>query len=240
VPVYLLTEELLFPPPSGATTEGLVAVGGDASPGRLELAYREGIFPWPMRGMPLLWFSPDPRFVLFPGNVHVSRSLRRTIRRERFEIRMDTCFGDVIGACADQPRPGQSGTWITRELIDGFTALHRRGLAHSVEAFSDGELVGGLYGVSLGRAFFGESMFARKTDASKVAFATLLGHVFGPWAFHFVDCQVYTDHLASFGAEDIRRREFLNALDSAIEFPTRRGPWAVELTPAEAVAQLTG
>ncbi len=239
VPVYLLTEELLFPPPSGATSEGLVAVGGDASPARLELAYREGIFPWPMRGMPLLWFSPDPRFLLLPGDVHLSRSLKRTIRRGRFEIRMDTRFEDVVAACAAQPRPGQSGTWITDELADGFVGLHRRGLAHSVEAYGDGELVGGLYGVSLGRAFFGESMFARESDASKVAFVTLLGHVFGPWGFHFVDCQVYTDHLATFGAADVRRREFLGALDRAAQFPTRRGPWTIELSPAEAVAELS-
>ncbi len=240
MPVYLLTEELLFPPPSGATEEGLVAVGGDASPARLELAYREGIFPWPMRGMPLLWFSPDPRFVLYPGEVHVSRSLRRTIRRGRFEVRMDTCFAEVIDACAAQPRPGQDGTWITRELVDGFSALHERGLAHSIEAFVDGALAGGLYGISLGRAFFGESMFARRPDASKVAFVTLLGHLFGAWDFDFVDCQVYTDHLASFGARDVARSTFLDALEVTSKLPTRRGPWSAELTPAEALSRLSG
>jgi len=240
VPVYLLTEELLFPPPSGATDEGLVAVGGDASPARLELAYREGIFPWPMRGMPLLWFSPDPRFVLTPGDVHVPRSLRREIRRDRFEIRMDTCFTDVMRACAKTKRPGQRGTWITKELIDGFTGLHERGLAHSVEAFEGDALVGGLYGVSLGGAFFGESMFAVTDNASKVAFMSLLGHVFGPWGFSFVDCQVYTEHLATFGANEIDRSAFLDALQLALATPTRRGLWRPQLSPREALDALSG
>jgi leucyl/phenylalanyl-tRNA--protein transferase len=240
VPVHLLTEKLTFPSPSQATIEGLVAVGGDASPARLARAYQEGIFPWPMRGMPLLWFSPDPRFLLLPADVRVSRSVRRAIRRGRFEIRMDTRFDEVMRACAEMPRPGQNGTWITDDLIAGFTGLHEEGLAHSVEAFADGALVGGLYGVSFGRAFFGESMFARVDDASKVAFVTLLGHLFGEWDFHFVDCQVYTDHLASFGAKDVPRPVFLEALGRALAFPTRRDRWKESLSPKEAVAVFSG
>jgi leucyl/phenylalanyl-tRNA--protein transferase len=231
VPVYLLSEELAFPPPNGATEEGLVAVGGDASPARLELAYSEGIFPWPMRGMPLLWFSPDPRFVLFPENVHVSRSIARTIRRGAYDVRFDTAFTEVVRACAHAPRPGQSGTWITDELVRGFTGLHARGIAHSIEAFQ-GETL-------LGRAFFGESMFAREPDASKVAFVTLLGHAFGQWSFDFVDCQVRTEHLARFGAVDIPRIEFLDALSRALDGQTRVGPWHVEMSPAGALDALS-
>jgi leucyl/phenylalanyl-tRNA--protein transferase len=238
LPVYLLTEELLFPPPTGASEEGLVAVGGDASPERLLLAYREGIFPWPMTGLPLLWFSPDPRFVLFPDAVHVPRSLEKRIRRGEYEVRADTAFERVIRGCASAYRPGQGGTWITDELRDGFLALHEKGYAHSIEAWQDGELVGGLYGISLGAAFFGESMFAIAPDASKVAFVTLLGHAFGPWRFRFVDCQVHTTHLARFGAREIPRTEFLDALDAALREPTRRGPFELELTPVGALERL--
>ncbi len=238
MPVYLLTEELLFPPPTGASDEGLVAVGGDASPDRLLLAYREGIFPWPMTGLPLLWFSPDPRFVLYPPSVHLPRSLEKRIRRGDYEVRADTAFERVILGCASSPRPGQGGTWITDELRDGFVALHERGYAHSIEAWQDGELVGGLYGISLGAAFFGESMFATRPDASKVAFATLLGHAFGPWHFHFVDCQVHTAHLARFGAREVPRTEFLDALDGALRKSTRRGPLALELGPEQVLSQL--
>lgn len=238
MPVYLLSEDLAFPPPSGATEEGLVAVGGDASPARLELAYELGIFPWPMRGMPLLWFSPDPRFVIFPGSVHVSRSLQKAIRKTDLTVRFDTRFADVIRACADAPRPNQTGTWITDQLVRGFEGLHARGIAHSIEAFRGDALVGGLYGVSLGRAFFGESMFAREGDASKVAFVTLLGHLFGAFGFDFVDCQVRTEHLARFGADDVPRVEFLDALDRALTAPTRLGPWRAELAPAQALDAL--
>ena len=234
MPVYLLTEDLVFPPPSGASEEGLVAVGGDASPERLVLAYSQGIFPWPVRGLPLLWFSPDPRFVLFLDRVHVGRSLRRTIRNNRFEIRIDQAFEAVIDACQASERPGQDGTWITDELREGFLALHRRGYAHSFEAYEGDRLVGGLYGVSLGRAFFGESMFAIATDASKVAFVCALGH-FLRWGFDFVDCQVHTDHLERFGAADIDREAFLDTLDEAVSGPTRAGQWRACLSPRQAL-----
>ena len=234
MPVYLLTDQLVFPPPEKASREGVVAVGGDARPERLLLAYSQGIFPWPAEEMPLLWFSPDPRFVLVPTEAHIGRTLRKRARRGDFEIRFDTAFRSVIDACAEAPRPGQDGTWITDELVAGYCALHDRGYAHSIEAWREDRLVGGLYGVSLGRAFFGESMFAREDDASKVAFAVLLGHLVH-WGFHFVDCQVRTEHLARFGAVDWPRSRFLRLLRHALTFEARVGPWHAELSAEEAV-----
>ena len=237
MPVYLLSDELVFPPPEGASREGVVAVGGDFRPERLLLAYAQGIFPWPTEGMPLLWFSPNPRFVLFPEEVHVPRSLRKTIKRGGFEVRVDTAFEQVIDACADAPREGQRGTWITPELRAGYVELHRLGYAHSIECWIDGTLAGGLYGVSLGRAFFGESMFARAPDASKIAFAALLGNL-AHWDFALVDCQVYTDHLDRFGALEIPRRDFLATLRVALTATTRRGAWAFDLDPIAALEAL--
>ena len=237
MPVYLLSDELVFPPPEGASREGVVAVGGDFRPERLLLAYAQGIFPWPTEGMPLLWFSPNPRFVLDPHAAHVPRSLKKTIRRGGFEVRVDTAFEEVIDACGAAPREGQRGTWITPELREGYVSLHRLGYAHSIECWIDGALAGGLYGVSLGRMFFGESMFARAPDASKIAFATLLGNL-ARWDFALVDCQVYTEHLDRFGAVDIPRRDFLKTLRAAIASPTRQGRWTFELEPIAAVAAL--
>ena len=237
MPVFLLNEELVFPPPELATNDGLIAVGGDVSPERLILAYAQGIFPWPVRGMPLLWFSPDPRFVLSPDAIHVSRSLRKRIRQRTYDVRVDTAFGEVIGACAVSPRPGQDGTWITSQLERGYIELHRRGYAHSVEAWEDGELVGGLYGVSLGSAFFGESMFSRAPDASKVAFVSLVGNTV-EWGFDLFDCQVHTEHLSRFGAADIPREEFLRKLRDALSADTRKGPWRFELDPEACVDTL--
>jgi leucyl/phenylalanyl-tRNA---protein transferase len=239
VPAYLLTDDLVFPPPEGASPEGVVAIGGDTSPERLVLAYSQGIFPWPHRDLPLLWFSPDPRFVLRFDRVHVGRSLRKRIRAGGYEVRVDTAFEQVIDACASAPRPGQDGTWITEEIRSGFCALHRLGLAHSIETYREGELIGGLYGVALGRSFCGESMFSRSDDASKVATVALLGNLCA-LGFHFVDCQVYTDHLARFGAEAWPRARFLSALRRALGEPTVRGPWRFALTPAQAVAVLDG
>ncbi|HTN83710.1 MAG TPA: leucyl/phenylalanyl-tRNA--protein transferase [Sorangium sp.] len=235
--VPVLTSKLDFPPPERATPEGIVAVGGEASPERLLAGYRRGIFPWPHDGLPLLWFSPDPRFVLPPREAHVPHSLRKRVRRGELEVRTDTAFADVMRACGEAPRPGQRGTWITEELIAGYTALHAAGVAHSIESWSNGELVGGLYGVSLGRMFFGESMFARAPDASKVAFATLLGNLVD-WDFALVDCQVYTDHLDRFGAVEWPRREFLRALKTALDAPTKMGPWRFDLEPAQAIERL--
>ncbi len=239
MPVHLLGTDLIFPPPEAAAPEGIVAVGGDVSPERLVLAYSQGIFPWPVRGYPLLWFSPDPRFVLDLGSVHVPRSLAKAIRRTPYEIRFDTAFPAVIAACANAPRPGQDGTWITPELERGYHKLFELGYAHSIEAWEDDVLVGGLYGVAFGRAFFGESMFARSPDASKVAFVTLLGHLRAR-GYALVDCQVHTDHLARFGAEDWPRARFLAALREALTHATDPGPWKARLTPAEALEEACG
>jgi leucyl/phenylalanyl-tRNA--protein transferase len=203
VPVYRLSDAMVFPPPEEADASGLVAVGGDLSPERLLLAYSMGIFPWPLVEKPLLWFSPDPRMVLRPRELVVSRSLRKTLRRGDFEVRLDTAFERVIARCAEIPRRGEAGTWITRDMACAYARLHELGFAHSAEAWQDGELVGGLYGVSLGAAFFGESMFADRPDASKVAFASLVQQL-EAWRFELIDCQVHTEHLARFGARDGR------------------------------------
>ncbi|GIX48039.1 MAG: hypothetical protein KatS3mg131_2250 [Candidatus Tectimicrobiota bacterium] len=217
-----------FPDPATADAEGLVALGGDLRPGRLLAAYAQGLFPWPWgEGWPLAWYSPEPRLVLRPAALHVSRRLRRVLRQGRFAVRWDSAFAQVVDACATVPRRGQRGTWITRELAAAYGRLHALGFAHSVEAWAGDTLVGGLYGVSLGAAFFGESMFSRQPDASKVALVHLVERL-RAWGFHFIDCQVYTPHLVRFGAEAWPRRRFLEALAQALEVPTRRGPWGKE------------
>lgn len=224
--------DLRFPPVELASPEGLLAVGGDLRAERLLEAYRHGIFPWYNPGQPILWWSPDPRAVLFPAKLRVSRSLGKTLRRKKFEVRLDTAFRDVMQRCAEprDNRPGH-GTWITPEMIEAYCILHERGLAHSVESWSDGKLVGGLYGVALGRAFFGESMFSRETDASKVAFVQLVRQL-ELWGFAFVDCQLPSAHLFSLGAEEIRRRDFLDRLERALQQPGRPGRWRFEADPA--------
>jgi leucyl/phenylalanyl-tRNA--protein transferase len=222
MPVYRLDERLVFPPPDRGPRRGPIAVGGDLRPERLLLAYSMGIFPW--QGEPLHWHSPDPRMVLLPDELKVSRSLRRTIKRGAFRVTLDTAFTEVMVACATSPRPGQDGTWITPGMVDSYSELHRRGVAHSVETWQGDALVGGLYGLSLGAAFFGESMFARETDASKVAFVAL-DEQLHRWSIPLVDCQVYTPHLASLGAREWPRRQFLEALRLALEKKTRLGPW---------------
>ena len=237
MPVYLLDKELAFPVPEDANEEGIVAVGGDVSPERLLVAYRNGIFPWPARGYPLLWFSPDPRFALAPASTHVSRSLRKVIRKEELRVTADTAFTEVIRACAATPRPHQQGTWITGELRDGYVGLHELGYAHSIEAWRGDQLVGGLYGVSLGRTFAGESMFASEPDASKIAFTTLLGHL-AMWGFRIVDCQVHTEHLARFGATMWTRERFLSEWRAAVDEPSVLAPWRLSLSPREALEQL--
>ncbi len=224
MPVFQLGKELAFPPPEEAEPGGLLAVGGDLEPEPLLLAYSLGIFPWYDEELPILWHSPDPRMVLRPGELRVSRSLRKVLRAGRFELALDTAFEQVIRACAESPRPGAPGTWITEDMITAYLRLHELGFAHSAESWRAGELVGGVYGVSLGAAFFGESMFANRTDASKVAFAVLVRQL-EAWQFHFVDCQVYTDHTAGLGARGWSRADFLNALEHALELPTRRGRW---------------
>ena len=225
MPVYRLDDRLLFPPPDRGPRWGPIAVGGDLRPERLLLAYSMGIFPW--QGDPLHWHSPDPRMVLLAEDLLVTRSLAKTLRQGRFFLTADRAFREVMVACATVPRPGQDGTWITPGMIESYGELHRRGLAHSVEAWEDGRLAGGLYGISLGAAFFGESMFSRARDASKAAFVTLVRQL-ARWRIPLVDCQVYTPHLASFGATEWPRREFLAALARALEGPTRAGRWSLD------------
>jgi leucyl/phenylalanyl-tRNA--protein transferase len=224
MPVFRLSERLIFPSPELAEPNGLLAVGGDLSPERLLLAYQHGIFPWYEEGLPILWHSPDPRMVLLVEHRHVPRSLRKAMKREPYELRYDTAFDAVVRACAKTPRAGQKGTWITSDMKRAYSELHRLGWAHSAEAWKDGKLVGGLYGVLLGGVFFGESMFAHADDASKIAFATLLDR-FDEWGVTLVDCQVYTEHLARFGAEEWPRKRFLDALHKALRKETRKGSW---------------
>jgi leucyl/phenylalanyl-tRNA--protein transferase len=220
--------ELWFPRVELALQEpnGLLAVGGDLSEDRLLLAYRSGIFPWYGPGQPILWWSPDPRLVLFPGRLRISRSLAKTIRKGTFSLTLDQAFDSVIRACA-APRPGQAGTWITPEMMDAYRDLHAAGHAHSVECWQQDRLVGGLYGVAIGRIFFGESMFARCTDASKVAFAGLVRQL-SRWGFPLIDCQVHTTHLASLGAETIPRREFIRTLEQACVQPALNTAWRLD------------
>lgn len=225
--IFRLDHRLIFPPPELAEDNGVLCVGGDVSEDRLILAYSSGIFPWPHEGYPLLWHSPDPRTVLVPKDLHVGRSLEKSLRRGLYEVRLDTAFRQVMRGCSEKERPNQDGTWITDELIEGYVALHRRGLAHSIEAWQGDELKGGLYGVSLGGAFFGESMFAEAPDASKVAFATLVRQL-ERWGFDFIDCQVHTEHLERFGAVEWPRTRFLAALKKALKKPTRIGPWKLD------------
>ena len=226
MPVYALGRSLAFPPPDQAE-EGLIAVGGDLSPARLLLAYRSGIFPWYGDDLPILWHSPDPRCVLVVERLHVGRSLRRALAKAIYELKFDSAFERVIRACKVTARPGQDGTWITDEMERAYVDLHRMGYAHSVEAWQGQELVGGLYGVSLGRIFFGESMFAWKENASKVALVRLAERV-ARWNFTLIDAQVATPHTLAMGAEEWPRATFLEALREAIAHPTRKGSWANE------------
>jgi len=214
-----------FPPPTQALKEpnGLLAAGADLSVERLLAAYRRGIFPWYSAGQPILWWSPDPRMVLFPRELKLPRSLRKRLRRHDYDIRCDTAFEAVMRACAE-PRAGQDGTWITEEMIAAYGALNRRAVAHSVETWIGGELVGGLYGVALGHAFFGESMFTRVTDASKIALAHLTRQL-ERWNFGMIDCQMVTSHLAAFGAREIPRERFMARLAELVECDTLAGKW---------------
>jgi leucyl/phenylalanyl-tRNA---protein transferase len=227
MPIFRLLDEPIFPPPDYADPSGLLAVGGDLSSERLLEAYRLGIFPWYSDDQPILWWSPDPRFVLHLEEFHVSRSLRRKLNQGTFQVTADRAFDEVIAGCAAVPRPGQNGTWITAEMREAYNELHGLGYAHSVETWFEGKLVGGIYGVSLGKAFFGESMFHRKTNASKVALTALVEKL-KSWDFHFLDAQMTTEHMMSLGAREISRRLFLKQLGSALEHPTRRGKWRIK------------
>jgi len=226
-----LVRALPFPEPEPGDEQGLLGYGGDLSPERLLAAYAQGVFPW-YNEDPILWFSPDPRFVLEPAAIHVGRNLGKAFRRAPYRITLDTAFEDVIEACKSTLRPDQDGTWITDDMRRAYTELYRLGFAHSVEAWQDEALVGGLYGVSLGRAFFGESMFARATDASKLAFVALARQL-EAWEFTLIDCQVHTEHLERFGAVHVPRAEFLARLREALRAPTLRGPWRFD-SPANA------
>lgn len=224
MPVYSLDERIIFPDPNFADESGLLAVGGDLSPKRLMLAYSQGIFPWYAEDEPIMWWSPDPRMIIFPDELKISKSLKQTINNKQFEIKFDTLFEEVISNCSKAPRPDQDGTWITEEMKQAYINLHQLGYAHSVETYLNGELVGGLYGISLGKAFFGESMFFKKRDASKIALYFLIQKL-KEWDFHFIDAQVETEHLKSMGAQLISREEFLISLNTALNFPTIQGKW---------------
>lgn len=227
MPVFRLDDRLVFPPVELAE-DGLLALGGDLRPERLILGYSEGIFPWYAENLPILWHSPDPRMVMMTSDLIVQRSLRKAIKRRPYELRMDTAFLRVLEGCAAAPRPGQNGTWLIPEMVSAYTKLHELGFAHSIEAWRGDELVGGLYGVSLGGAFFGESMFARAPDASKIAYTACIRQL-DAWNIHLVDCQVHTEHLERFGAYEVPREAYIEMLKSVLDEPTRRGSWAFEL-----------
>lgn len=227
MPVYALPDEPAFPHPSLAEPGGLLGIGGDLSIDRLLLAYAMGIFPWYSDGDPVLWFSPDPRFVLKTAELKVGRSLRKRVRRGDFRITLDQAFVEVIRACRSAPRPGQDGTWITDDMVAAYTDLHAAGFAHSVEAWRGERLVGGLYGVSLGRSFSGESMFAREADASKVAFVWLVRQL-ERWGFPLVDCQMETPHLSRFGGRPMPRAHYLRALRDLVVPPIHGREWSFD------------
>lgn len=224
MPIYRLTDQLIFPPVTEAE-EGILAVGGDLSAARLLLAYRSGIFPWYSEREPIIWWSPDPRFILYPKKLKVRKSMAQFIRNTDLQVTMDSAFPDVVAACAQQKREGQAGTWITPEMATAYIELHENGFAHSVEVWSRKKLVGGLYGVSIGRLFFGESMFFRKSNASKLAFISLVREL-ERRDFLLVDCQVETAHLVSLGGESIPRDTFMQLLDQGLDHPGYPGSWA--------------
>ena len=231
MPIFRLIDEPIFPSPELASPEGILAVGGDLSPERLLMAYRMGIFPWYSEGEPILWWSPDPRFVLFPHELKVSRSMRQVLKKDLFRITMDRNFRDVMAGCR-APRRDQEGTWIDTDMSAAYGDLHDRGYAHSVEVWANDQLVGGLYGISLGRCFFGESMFTRVSNASKAALIALTQklHALG---FVMIDCQVFTEHLQSLGARMIPRTNFLMMLEDAMTAETLKGDWGKEVLSAD-------
>jgi leucyl/phenylalanyl-tRNA--protein transferase len=225
---YFLDEQLYFPPVSRASSEGIVAIGGDLSEQRLLLAYQSGIFPWFSEGEPIIWWSPDPRFVLYPSQIKVSKSMQQLFRKQVFEVTFDKDFEQVILNCKEIKRKGQRGTWITDEMVEAYCRLHRKGFAHSVEVWQEHTLVGGLYGLSLGNCFFGESMFTKVSNASKYGFITLTKRL-EQKGFSFIDCQVHTEHLESLGATFISRKNFLHQLQEALKQTTLQGDWGTLL-----------
>lgn len=228
--IYELTSGHWFPNPQGGPGDMPLAIGGDLHPDRLIKAYQMGIFPWFNQEDPILWWSPNPRMVLYPEAIQVSKSMRKVIREGQFTLTFDQAFAEVIGACQKIPRKDQDGTWISTDIIDAYTELHHRGLAHSAEVWQDGELVGGLYGVSLGGSFFGESMFSKVSNASKFAFIQLAQKLFDK-GFDLIDCQVHTDHLESLGAVTVDRGLFLSQLSTSLKKSTLEGNWNDLFTP---------
>ncbi|MBW2590127.1 MAG: leucyl/phenylalanyl-tRNA--protein transferase [Deltaproteobacteria bacterium] len=228
MPVFYLTDEHIFPLPNLAEKEGLLAVGGDLSEDRLLLAYRMGIFPWYSNEEPLLWWSPDPRLVLYPEEIKVSKTLKKIIKKDKFDITMDQAFAGVVSECAQIRAENNEGTWIVEDMIKAYCGLHESGYAHSVEAWYKGELAGGLYGVSLGKSFFGESMFTRISNASNVAFVKLVEYLTA-LSFDMIDCQVRTEHMIRFGAREIPRDRFLQQLKKSLLAPTIKKKWSFEI-----------
>jgi leucyl/phenylalanyl-tRNA--protein transferase len=214
VSLFILEKELSFPPVHLAEPDGLLAIGGDLSPERLLLAYRNGIFPW-YEGEHILWWCPDPRFVLFPDELKVSKSMQSVLKKDEFDFTVNKAFKDVIHNCKQTKRPGQLGTWITDEVEKAYNKMHKLGHAHSAEAWNDGKLVGGLYGIKFGKVFFGESMFSKESNASKFAFIKYTQQL-KQEEIELIDCQVYTEHLESLGARMISRDEFIKLLQAAI------------------------
>jgi len=232
MPVYQLHNTPNFPPPNLADRSGLLAVGGELAPNWIIQAYRNGLFPWFSEGEPIMWWSPDPRLVLFPDRLKVSKSMRPLLNQNKFGVAFDSDFEAVISACAHAPRRGQDGTWITSAMMDSYISLHEMGIAHSVEVLNDsGELAGGIYGLAIGKCFFGESMFSKASNASKFGFIKLV-----EWlkqkGFSLIDCQVSSEHLISLGAEEIPRSFFLELLNSAIEKPGTTGRWVANNQPS--------
>ena len=224
MPVFLLTDKIEFPPPHLASKEGLLAVGGDLSLERLLLAYRMGIFPWFSDDEPILWWSPDPRLVLYPNEIKISKTLKKIMKKGLFKVTMDSAFVQVINQCAQIRIQNNQETWILEDMIDAYCKLHELGFAHSVEAWYQGELAGGLYGVSLGNCFFGESMFTRISNASNVALVTLVEYL-NALSFDIIDCQLTTEHLLRFGAKEIPRVNFLKQLGESLKASTKKGKW---------------
>ena len=226
---WLDPEDFSFPPIDQAMAEpsGLLAAGGDLSPDRLVAAYRRGIFPWYEQGQPILWWSPDPRMVLRPKDLHISRSTRKFMLKQEYVITLDKSFESVVRNCA-QPGQTQQGTWITDEMVAAYIELHKRGIAHSVEVWLENKLVGGLYGLGIGQLFFGESMFSLKTNASKIGFLHLVKQL-DLWQYSLIDCQISSNHLANFGAIEISRQEFQVYLDKYLDKPGQKDAWCLTL-----------
>jgi leucyl/phenylalanyl-tRNA--protein transferase len=229
--MFMLPEDksdIRFPPVELASPEGLLAIGGDLAAARLLEAYRHGIFPWYSEGQPIMWWSPDPRALLYPEKIKISRSLLKLIRQKKFSVSFDRAFADVVQACSE-PREQQTeeGTWITSAMMQAYLKLHEMGYAHSVEVWHENKLVGGLYGISLGHAFFGESMFSHMSNTSKIALATLAKQL-KKWQFHFIDCQLPSDHLSSLGVISVSRDQFLKQLTSSLKFDDKKDRWHID------------